>query len=382
MSDRFSSVSQTTTDVTDRQTLLRERHKAYALEQYALSGLQLYAQVAIGLALYLYGHVSTPSYLALALLLPFTAGLMGGALWLCRRRQAGETPLASAVGKPLARVLAVTLALCALLDAQLAAYSLSAILSEVLPNVSSLWVALAVAVVTALAIGGGDEYGLPRLARLLRWLLGLMIGFCAVTAMPHGSLGHLAPWLGRGMGSVLQGALWITGSVATSCLPLLTPQRETALQALCDGGKTGLRTVLLSLTLGMVTALISAFLLPFYALARPETLGWRLLLLSDVSPSLVGWSLLLCGLLMLLLMAQAAGVTRAASLICWAAGKETASPFLITVLLMMLLPLSALASQDAETLLRALAPWRGAGVAAVLLMGGAGSLIRQRRRKA
>ena len=39
MSDRFSSVSQTTTDVTDRQTLLRERHKAYALEQYALSGL-------------------------------------------------------------------------------------------------------------------------------------------------------------------------------------------------------------------------------------------------------------------------------------------------------------------------------------------------------
>ena len=35
MSDRFSSVSQTTTDVTDRQTLLRERHKAYALEQYA-----------------------------------------------------------------------------------------------------------------------------------------------------------------------------------------------------------------------------------------------------------------------------------------------------------------------------------------------------------
>ena len=346
MSDRFSSVSQTTTDVTDRQTLLRERHKAYALEQYALSGLQLYAQVAIGLALYLYGHVSTPSYLALALLLPFTAGLMGGALWLCRRRQAGETPLASAVGKPLARVLAVTLALCALLDAQLAAYSLSAILSEVLPNVSSLWVALAVAVVTALAIGGGDEYGLPRLARLLRWLLGLMIGFCAVTALPHGSLGHLAPWLGRGMGSVLQGALWMTGSVATSCLPLLTPQRETALQALCDGGKTGLRTVLLSLTLGMVTALISAFLLPFYALARPE------------------------------------GVTRAASLICWAAGKETASPFLITVLLMMLLPLSALASQDAETLLRALAPWRGAGVAAVLLMGGAGSLIRQRRRKA
>ena len=88
------------------------------------------------------------------------------------------------------------------------------------------------------------------------------------------------------------------------------------------------------------------------------------------------------GLLMLLLMAQAAGVTRAASLICWAAGKETASPFLITVLLMMLLPLSALASQDAETLLRVLAPWRGAGVAAVLFMGGAGSLIRQRRRKA
>ena len=382
MSGRFSSLSQTETNVTGRQSLLQERRRVYALEQYALSGLQLYVQMAIGLALYLYQHVSTPGYLSLALLLPFAAGLMGGALWLCRRRQAGETPLESAVGRRLARVLAVALALCALMDAQLAAYSLCAVLSETLPSVSSLWAALAAAVVTALAIGGGDEYALPRLARLLRWLLGLMVGFCAATALPHGSPGHLAPWLGRGTGSVLQGALWMSGGVASCCLPLLTPQRETNLQGLYDGGKRGLRTVLLSLTLGMVTALTSAFLLPFYALARPETLGWRLLLVSDVSPSLAGWSLLLCGLLMLLLMAQAAGVTRAASLICWAAGRDTASPFLITGLLMLLFPLSALSTQDAEALLRALAPWRSAVTSAAVLAGGAGSLIRQRRRRA
>lgn len=382
MSSRFSSVSQTVTDVTDRQTLLRERHKAYALEQYALSGLSLYAQTIIGLALYLYSHVSTPGYLSLLLQLPCCAGLMGGALWLCRRRQAGETPLASAVGRPLARVLAAALALCALLDAQLAAYSLCAILSDVLPHISSLWAALTVAVVTALAIGGGDEYGLPRLARLLRWLLALMIGFCTATALPHGSLGHLAPWLGRGMGSIGRGALWMSGSVASCCLPLLMPQRESNLQALCDEGKAGLRTVLLSLGLGLLTALCSAFLLPFYALARPETLGWRLLLVSDVSPSLIGWSLLLCALLMLLLMAQAAGVTRAASLLCWAAGKRTASPFLITVLLMLLLPLAALSTREAEALLQALAPWRGAVAAAVVAAGMVGSGIRKRRRGA
>lgn len=376
----FSSLFQTTTSVSDRQTLLRERGQAYAMEQYALSGLNLYGQIVIGLSLYLYGHASTAGYLSLLALLPFCLALVLGSLHICRKRQPGQTPLVSALGKPVAGIVSVALAAVSLLDAQLAAFVICAVLSDVLPQVSSLWVALAVAVVSALAVGGGDEYGLPRLARLMRWVLLLMIGFCAATAAPYGSLGHLAPWLGQGLPSIAHGALWMSGCVGSCCLPLLLPQRDSNLQSLCQEARPGVRSVLCCLGLGTVTALFSAFLLPFYALARKETIGWRMMLLSNVSPSLPAWSLLLCAVLFLLLMLQSTGVTRAAALISHATGRRQISPGLLTLLFLLLVPLAALNTTDAEQLLIALAPWRGAVAIGAVGLGLIGSALHQRRK--
>lgn len=376
----FSSFFQTTTSVSDRQGLLRERNRAYALEQYALSGLNLYGQIAIGLSLYLYSHASTAGYLSLLALLPFCLALVLGSLHICRKRKPGQTPLVSALGKPVAGIVSVALAAVSLLDAQLAAFVLCAVLSDVLPQVSSLWVALAVAVVSALAVGGGDEYGLPRLARLIRWVLLLMIGFCAATAAPYGSPGHLAPWLGQGLPSIAHGAFWMSGCAGSCCLPLLLPQRDSNLQSLCQEARPGIRSMLCCLGLGAATALFSAFLLPFYALSRKETVGWRMMLLSNVSPSLPAWSLLLCAVLFLLLMLQATGVTRAAALISHAAGRRQVSPGLLTLLFLLLVPLAALNTTDAEQLLIALSPWRGAVAIGAVGLGLIGSALGQRRK--
>ena len=364
----------TNTPVHDPDQMRLQRALVGVSDQGAFSALSLYGQMFIGLALYLYGAVSTPGYLSVALVLPFLLALCLAAGWLSRRCRPGEDPAAAAVGDGTARLLGLLPAAAFLMDAQLALFALCAITREVLPDFSSLWTALMIAWMTALALGGGSaKDALPRLARLMRWVLLAMLLFCAAAALPYGHVGHLFPLWGHGAGSILRGALWMNGCAAGACWPWLMP-RDAAVSEQKE--KRLLRPAFMALAAAAATALCSAYLLPVYALARPETPGWRMLLLTNVSPSVPGWSLLLTALLLLLLMALSAGVTRAGALIARAAGKESASPVLLFVLLTLLVPAGALDTNGIRRFLTAAAPWRAPVMAAYLLALCLGALKR------
>ena len=61
----------TTACVHSPQQMKAQRWQALAQDRAALCGISVYAQIFIGLALYLYGHVSTPGYLSVLLTIPF-----------------------------------------------------------------------------------------------------------------------------------------------------------------------------------------------------------------------------------------------------------------------------------------------------------------------
>ena len=379
MTGQQSPLNKTSTPVHSMDAMLRQRETALAHDQCVLSGVSLYGQIYIGIALYLYSHVSTPGYLSILLAAPFLLLVSLLSLWLARQADPRQGVLRWAAGRRAGSVMAVVLAAVFWLDAQLAVYSLTAIVQNVLPNVSTLWVSLAIAVMMAITIGGGEEHALPRLARMLRWLILAFFLYCLFTALPYGKMGHLFPLLGHGGGRLFQGALWICGCLGGACCPLILPNAGQYMGPLRSRTSLLLRPQLTALAAAILTALLSAYLLPVYALARPETLGWRLLLITHVSPSVVGWSLFLCAVMFLMLITLAAGVTQSASLLTWAAGAPRAKPYIIAVLLLLQVPAAALDLEVIEEGLTRIAPWRGAAVLLILLTLALGALVKKGR---
>lgn len=377
MNAQPSSLNKTGTPVHSMDAMLRQRETALAHDQCVLSGVSLYGQLSIGIALYLYSHVSTPGYLSILLAAPFLLLVSLLSLWLARKAEPGQNVLSWAVGQRAGRVLAVGFGAVFWLDAQLASYSLTAIVQNVLPNVSTLWVSLAVAVMMAFTIGGGNKQALPRLTRLLRWLILAFFLYCLFAALPYGNTGHLFPLLGHGWERLFQGTVWICGCLAGACCPLVLPDAGQYMGALRSRTSLLLRPQVIALTAAVLTALFSAYLMPVYALSRPETLGWRLLLVTHVSPSVVGWSLFLCATMFLMLITLAAGVTQSASLLAWAAGKPQANPAMITALLMLQVPANVLNLKGIEEFLSRIAPWRGAAVLVMLLILSLGALTKK-----
>ena len=188
---------QTTTSVDSRGMMLRQRRTAFLQDQYSLSGVSLFTQIMIGCGLYLNDHVSTPGYLCVLLLMAPLGLFYGLAAYLQRRTPADQGPLPVCLGKWGGRAGAVLLALGCLADAQLASFSLCAVMSEILPDVSSFWVAFSTLLLTAFAIGGRDVYALPRLARLMRWALILFIFWPLFSALPQGIWGICFPFWAR-----------------------------------------------------------------------------------------------------------------------------------------------------------------------------------------
>ncbi|MBE5783984.1 MAG: hypothetical protein E7329_11800 [Clostridiales bacterium] len=361
-----SSFQQTATPVHTMDDMLSQRSRALALDQCALSGVSLYGQLTIGIAFYLYAHVSTPGYLSILITLPYLLLMSLGGWWLARQTPSSENAIQWAVGKKAEKPLSLCFSLIFLLDAQLAFYALTAMMQNVLPDMSTFFISLAVALTTAITISGGDEYALHRLTRFLRWIFLLVFLYCAITSLPYGSIGHLFPLLGHGTGSIFQGALWMCGCLGGAACPLIMPQQASTHSALCEKRGAFLRPQFFALLAGACTALLSAYLMPVYALARPETLGWRMLLITHVNPSQMGWSLFLCGQMFLMLITLSAGVTRAAALITHTLRQKNHKPFLITLLLFFLLPIAALDLSAMDALLIQIAPFRG--IAALLLM--------------
>lgn len=370
------SVFQTGTAVHDLSSLYRQEKQALARNEWGLTALSVGGQAVIGTAFYLYAHVSTPGYISILLLIPAGLLLASFSMWLLKR--AGGGPALLLAGNAAGRGAALVLGVTCFLDAQMAAWALCALVGEALPQMSPLLPLLGAVLMTGAALQEGG--GLRRLARLLRALVPGAIGLCALTALPHGSPRYLAPWMGYGIPSILQGVLWMGGCLSGLCYPALMPDEKMGGALLIGGGRMARRAAWGALLFAAAYALISAWLLPVYGLARPESLGWRMMLFSKVSASSVAWALCLGGLTFLLLAAFGAGVQRSGRMLSFAAGKQGCLQWLMWGLPLLAVPAAALQTVPVEKALRLLLPLRlpmAAGIMGILALGA----IRKRGKK-
>ena len=356
-------IGKTETKVHSARQMQAQRWQALAQDRCALGGGAVYAQIFIGLALYLYDHVSTPGYISVLLTIPFALLLLLLVL---------KTAPAMRHGK----ATAFLFALLHLFNAQLIFISLSAILMNTMPD-HSLWtMALLVAAALAWANSGRREDALARLTHFAKWLILILLGYALVTALPHGNASYFFPVLGHGWKTIGKGALWMCGAVSCCVWPLLTPQNSQTLSPMLEKKTTAILPVILSILAGCVTMLVSAWLMPVYAMARRETLGWRLMLAINMTPSIPAWSMEVLGVLLLFFLALSYHVTQAAALLC--PGKDEPSGWLLLLLLLILVPCAACPFPDIIKALAQIALYRGPVTLAVMLMLYAVSVFRKK----
>ena len=347
----------TETKVHSVQEMKAQRWQALAQDRCALCGLAVYTQIFIGLALYIYNHVSTPGYLSILLTVPFALLL----LFLARK-----TARSSGTEKHLSKPASFLFALLHLFNAQLVFTCLCAILTNIMPD-HSLW---AMALLTALALAwantGRREDALARLGHFLKWLILILLGYGLVTSLPYGNASYFFPILGFGWESIGKGALWMCGAVSCCALPLLTPQNSQALSPMLTKKSTAVKPVLLSILAGCGTMLVSVLLMPVRTMARSETLGWRLMLAINMTPSIPAWSMEALGVLLLFFLALNYHVTQAAALLL--PDQKEPSGFMLLLLLLILVPCAACPLPEITETLTQIAMFRGPVTLAVTLI--------------
>ena len=367
-------MGQTTTTVHSPARMINQRRAASLRDKSSLNALSVYAQLSIGFSLYLYGYVSTPGYLSTlltALMLPlfFLPGW-----FLARRKKTGLSVTASAAGTSGAKAFFLCFFLLHLMDAQLAFFTLCAVVRDVMPDFGRAAVALAAALFCAL--GGGEEDSLYRLSRPLKWLIFALLLYCVIISVPHGSAAHFFPLLGWGPVSILQGVLWMSGAAASAMWPLLDRQETEPPR----GFFSALRAPLSALAFGTITYLASVWLMPVYVMQRPESLGWRMLLMVHMTPSVPAWSLEVIGLMLLLLAAVAYSTSQAVSALSQSGGKQKTPRFLHAALLFLLVPACVIDPDAMQDLLAAAAPWRAAVYFVLLILLCLCSMIRNKKK--
>ena len=366
-------MGQTETRVHSPARMIAQRRTAALRDKTGLNALSVYAQLCIGFSLYLYGQVSTPGYLSTllaALVLPL---LFLPGRFLARRKKPGLSVTVSAAGTGGARIFFLCFFLVHLMDAQLAFFTLCAVVRDVMPDFERTAVALAAALFCAL--GGGEDENLSRLSRPLKGLIGALLLYCVMIAVPHGSAAHFFPLLGYGPASILRGTLWISGGLASAVWPMLTREDTEPPRRFFSA----LRAPLLALVLGIITYLASVWLMPVYVMQRPESLGWRMLLLVHMTPSVPAWSMEVIGLTLLLLTATAYSVSQAAKALSCFGGKQKTPRFLTAALLFLLVPVCVIDPDGMQEMLAAAAPWRAAVSFMLLVLLCLCSLIRNKK---
>lgn len=286
----MNSLRRTQTSVHSKKAQHAQHRAALWQGWISLSALHLYAQLLCGLCFYLYRHVSTPSYLSLlVLLLPLTA-VYGISCRIGRK----ERPWHSPAGK----CAALLLTLCLFGDAVTALAAITGLVQALLPDYNSLLIHASVLLCTVPILTGKQQHTLPHLAALVCIPLFLAILFVFPGTIRQGHGGNLFPLLGQGTERILTGALWMCGCLSPGLIPLLAhplAQNKT-LKA------NGCIHLTAALFFALLTALLAAFLMPFYCLAQPEGAGTRLMMFLDANTSLLAWSLTICGTLFLLLI--------------------------------------------------------------------------------
>ena len=367
-------MGRTETGVHSPEQMICQRRTAALRDKSSLNAMSVYAQLCIGFSLYLYGQVSTPGYLSALLMMPVLLLLFLPSWFLARRKRPGLSVTASAAGERGAKLFFLCFFLVHLLDAQMAFFTLCAVVRDVMPDFERAAAALAAALFCAL--GGGEDEGLNRLSRPLKRVVGALLLYCAVIAVPHGSAAHFFPLLGFGPASVLRGTLWMSGGLASVVWPLLNREDTEPPQRFFFT----LRAPLLALGLGVITYAASVWLMPVYVMQRPESLGWRMLLLVHMTPSVPAWSMEVIGLMLLLLAASTYSTTQAARALSQFGGKQKTPRFLTAVLLFLLVPACVIDPDNVQKMLTAAAPLRAAGSFILLGLLCLCSLIRKKKK--
>ena len=119
---------------------------------------------------------------------------------------------------------------------------------------------------------------------------------------------------------------------------------------------------------GIVTYLAAVWLMPVYAMERPQSLGWRMLLLVHMTPSVPAWSMAVIGLTLLLLTALSYSVSQAAFALAQFGGSQKTPRFLYAALFLLLIPACVLDPDAAQAALAAAAPWRTLAYFALLCL--------------
>ena len=344
--------------------------KARARDSLAQNALGVYAQIFAGFSMYLYGNVGTPGYLCLPLAMLCALPLWAMGRTILRR----GTPGADKMG---IRALYGCLALLRLIDGQIIFSCFCAFIRDVMPDASVWAMALAAALFCSFALDGKSE-ALPALGRLLKWLVGGLFAYCLLIALPYGKADHFFPLLGRGEMTVVSGALWLFGAVCGGVWPLIlhgSPEEEKGLLAL---KKPGLLPWAAAVGVGMAAYLLSVWLLPVYAMAKPQSLGWRLMLVAHMTPSIPAWSMEVIGLTLLFALTLCHCVSQTGDLLALCAKKAAPSRWTPLALLLLLIPAGAADTENIRQALSFLAFLRGP---AMLLLGGCLFLSRVRKRE-
>ncbi|MBR6184782.1 MAG: hypothetical protein IKQ41_00805 [Clostridia bacterium] len=331
------------------------RWAAFAKEQSVLAALGVFAQMLIGMSLYLYANVGTPGYLSILLTAPYAFALLASAKALAKRgiaraALAGER-------KTAARVLCLLFAVLIWADALLLLISLCAMFREFMPRECLAGLMAAVAITAADGVRTGKR-GLPHLARFLVWVIFALLFFCAASAYPHGRIDHVFPLLGHGAKSVFLGGAWMCGCVCGCVWPLLMADESPAVSQLTGRRSPLCRTLWAALICAVLLHLTADWLMPMEAMQRPETLGWRVLLLANMTPSIPAWSMLIAGLTLLFLLALQDCALRFVRAFSRFAGTEKGGFWISLFLLLPMIPIAIrldLAWLDAVTRLSA---WR------------------------
>ncbi len=372
----------TVSSVSTMDGLRAQRWQALGRDQSALAAMSVFAQLWISFALYLYGHVSTPGAFSLLLTLPYLLLIWFMGRFLARGAKQGEDAVASAVGNKAAKAFYFLFSLLHFMDAQLTLYAFCAVAGDVMPGHSALSTTLAVALLCFAALDRDPENVLPRLARLLKWAVGALLLYCALIALPYGKTAHFFPLLGFGPSTIGKGAFWLCGAVSGGVWPLILPQSGEIQRLMAQKPRICLKPWLISVGAGLAMYGLSVWLLPVYAMARPQSLGWRMLAVTHMTPSVPAWSMEVMGLFLLLLLSLAHSVFLSAKLIERGAGKKKRIRFLPLLLLLLLCPASILKLPSINLFLVSAAPLRGVAALGLLAALCLCSLMKRKKESA
>ena len=363
----------TETWVHSENQLNRQRWHAHAMDRCALCGVCGFAQFIILFPLHLYEAAGASALFSLLITLPYAFLLLLFSRLIAKRTPSGMNPLTAICGNKAGGALGVLFCLLHLFDAQLAFYALCAVIREISPDQSQRPVMLAIALGIAYAVRGDGFLALPRAGRAIKWIAGGMLSACVISALPHGRPEHFFPLLGNGLPSMLQAALWLCGAENFVVWPLLMPQEAESRNQLLAHPRRMIASFAAVCAAAALYTAAAFWLTPFFTLRRSASLGWRLMLITNMTPSIPAWSLELAGFVLLALLGVSFHLSQAVLLIHPVQIEKrriAALPALFFMLFLM--PAALIASPDIQNALIIIAPFRAALpllLAVILLIG-------------